>query len=46
MRKKDYRDAKVSKRMVSKSEGVGRTYDVIQYAYADCEALFEENYYK
>ena len=35
MRKKDYRGAKVSKRMISKCEGVCRTYDAIQYAYAD-----------
>lgn len=35
MRKKDYRGAKVSKRMLSKCEGVCRTYDAIQYAYAD-----------
>lgn len=34
MRKKNYKGAKVTKRMLSKCEGVCRTYDAIQYAYA------------
>lgn len=34
MRKKNYKGAKVTKRMLSKCEGVCRTYDDIQYAYA------------
>ena len=34
MRKKNYKGAKVSKRVISKCEGVCRTYDAIQYAYA------------
>ena len=33
MRKKNYKGAKVSKRVVAKCEGVCRTYDAIQYAY-------------
>ena len=32
MRKKNYKGAKVSKRVVAKCEGVYRTYDAIQYA--------------
>ena len=31
MRKKNYKGAKVSKRVVAKCEGVCRTYDAIQY---------------
>lgn len=42
MRKKDYRGAKVAKRMVSKCEGVCRTYDAMQYAYADLLSKAEE----
>lgn len=42
MRRKDYRGAKVAKRMVSKCEGVCRTYDAIQYAYADLLAASEK----
>ena len=42
MRKKDYRGAKVSKRMISKCEGVCRTYDAIQYAYADLLSKADE----
>lgn len=34
MRKKNYKGAKVSKRVVAKCEGVCRTYDAIQYTMA------------
>ena len=39
MKKKNYKGAKVSKRVVAKCEGVCKTYDAIQYAYAN---LLEE----
>lgn len=42
MRKKNYKGAKVSKRVVAKREGVCRTYDAIQYAYANLLAEAEE----
>jgi len=42
MRKKNYKGAKVSKRVVAKCEGVCRTYDAIQYAYANLLSETEE----
>ena len=42
MRKKNYKGAKVSKRVVAKCEGVCRTYDAIQYAYANLLSEAEE----
>ena len=42
MRKKNYKGAKVSKRVVAKCEGVYRTYDAIQYAYANLLSETEE----
>lgn len=42
MRKKDYRGAKCIKRMLTKCEGVCRTYDAIQYAYADLLSQSED----
>lgn len=42
MRKKNYKGAKVTKRMLSKCEGVCRTYDSIQYAYADLLSKAED----
>ena len=35
MRKKNYKGAKCTKRYIAKCEGVCKTYDPIQYAYAD-----------
>lgn len=42
MRKKNYKGMKVTKRMLSKCEGVCRTYDAIQYAYADLLSKAED----
>ena len=42
MRKKNFKGAKVSKRVVAKCEGVCRTYDAIQYAYANLLSETEE----
>lgn len=42
MRKKNFKGAKVSKRVVAKCEGVCRTYDAIQYAYANLLSEAEE----
>ena len=42
MRKKNYKGAKVSKRVVAKCDGVCRTYDAIQYAYANLLSETEE----
>ncbi|MEI3213083.1 MAG: hypothetical protein V8S90_02250 [Lachnospiraceae bacterium] len=42
MRKKNYKGAKVSKRVVAKCEGVCRTYDAIQYVYANLLSETEE----
>lgn len=39
---KNYKGAKVSKRVVAKCEGVYRTYDAIQYAYANLLSETEE----
>lgn len=35
MRKKNYKGAKCTKRTIPKCEGICKTYDSIQYAYAD-----------
>lgn len=42
MRKKNYKGMKVTKRMLSKCEGVCRNYDAIQYAYADLLSKAED----
>ena len=42
MRKNNYKGAKVSKRVVAKCEGVCRTYDAIQYVYANLLSETEE----
>lgn len=42
MRKKNYRGAKCTKRILSKCENVCRTYDAIQYAYADLLSASED----
>lgn len=42
MRKKNYRGAKCTKRILSKCENVCRTYDAIQYAYADLVSASED----
>ncbi len=42
MRKKNYKGAKVSKQVVAKCEGVCRTYDAIQYVYANLLSETEE----
>ena len=42
MRKKNYKGMKVTKRMLSKCEGMCRTYDAIQYAYADLLSKAED----
>lgn len=44
MRKKNYKGVKCTKRYVEKCEDICKIYDAIQYAYAECEALFEEHY--
>ncbi|MBQ7065287.1 MAG: hypothetical protein IJN92_00540 [Lachnospiraceae bacterium] len=41
MRKKNYKGAKCTKRYVEKCEGVCKTYDTIQYAYADLLTVLE-----
>lgn len=42
MRKKNYRGVKCVKRSLKKCEGVCKTYDVIQYAFADALNLSED----
>ena len=42
MRKKNYKGVKCTKRTVKKCEGVCKTYDPIQYAYADLLSEAEE----
>ena len=42
MRKKNYKGAKCTKRYVEKCEDVCKTYDAIQYAYADLLSKAED----
>lgn len=42
MRKKNYKGAKCTKRYIDKCEDVCKTYDVIQYAFADLLSKAEE----
>ena len=42
MRKKNYKGAKCTKRTIPKCEGICKTYDSIQYAYADLLSASDE----